>query len=178
MKNITVTASIHPQHKEITLLAVKGFIDTNTAPEFDRTFQGALNEKKFKLVVDLKDVTYISSAGWGLFVGEIKRIRNQKGDLILAAMSPEVEEAYDLLQFSTILKAYPTVDQAVQKGFGKSPSAKSAAAAPLAKEPASVSQGAVASVSTMGVGREAPTPTRQLPKTSWLGKILMPWKWF
>lgn len=176
MKNITVTASTHPQHKEITLLAVKGFIDTNTAPEFDKTFQSALSEGKYRLIVDLKDVTYISSAGWGLFVGEIKRIRTQKGDLVLAAMTPEVEEAYDLLQFNTILKAFPTVDQAIQKGFGKSVSVKTPAAA-VEKASAPVSQGTPSTASPVA---SSPTTSslRQPPKTHWLGKILMPWKWF
>ena len=71
----TFTLSGHPDRKEITLLTVKGCLDTNTAPDFEKIFQSALNQKKFKLVVDLKDAEYISSAGWGIFVSELKRIR-------------------------------------------------------------------------------------------------------
>ncbi len=178
MKNITVNVSTHPQHKDITLLAVKGFIDTNTAPEFDRSFQGALAENKFKIIVDLKDVTYVSSAGWGLFVGEIKRIWNQKGDLFLAAMSPEVEEAYELLQFSTILKAFPNVDQAVQKGFGKSITAKGSAAPAAERErelqPVGKSAEAVPAARTAVETQ----PAKETPKTSWFERLLNPRKWF
>jgi len=178
MKNITVNVSAHPQHKDITLLAVKGFIDTNTAPEFDRSFQGALAENKYKIIVDLKDVTYVSSAGWGLFVGEIKRIRNQKGDLFLAAMSPEVEEAYELLQFSTILKAFPNVDQAVIKGFGRSTATKGSAA-PVAEperdlQPVGKNVQAVPAVKMAG----DPQPAKETPKTSWFERLLNPSKWF
>jgi len=98
-------------------MAVKGFIDTTTAPEFEKKFLMVLGEKKFKLVVDLKDVNYISSAGWGIFISEIKRIRNQKGDLVLVGMNPEVSEVFELLEFNTILKSFPNVESAVQKGF-------------------------------------------------------------
>lgn len=178
MKNITVNVSVHPQHKDITLLSVKGFIDTNTASEFDRSFQGALAENKFRIIVDLKDVTYVSSAGWGLFVGEIKRIRNQKGDLFLAAMCPEVEEAYELLQFSTILKAFPNVDQAVQKGFGKSIAAKSSAAPPAEPERELQAVGknpqAIPAAKMAGEAQ----PVKEAPKTSWFERILNPRKWF
>ena len=120
MDNISISVSEHPQNKDITLLAVKGFIDTTTAPEFEKKFLSVLGEKKFKLVVDLKDVNYISSAGWGIFISEIKRIRNQKGDLILAGMNPEVSEVFELLEFNTILKSFPNIDAAVKKGFDKS----------------------------------------------------------
>ena len=88
--------------------------------EFEKTFQKVLADNKFNLIIDLKEVNYISSAGWGIFVGEIRRIRSQKGNLFLVGMSPEVTEAYELLEFETILKSFPNVELAVQKGFGKS----------------------------------------------------------
>ncbi len=117
MENISVVISDHPQNREITLLSVKGFIDTTTAPEFEKKFLSVLGEKKFKLVVDLKDVNYISSAGWGIFISEIKRIRNQKGDLVLVGMNPEVSEVFELLEFNTILKSFPNIEAAIKKGF-------------------------------------------------------------
>jgi anti-anti-sigma factor len=101
-------------------LAVEGFIDTLTAPEFEKQFLSLLRNKKFKLVVDLKKVDYISSAGWGIFVSELKRIRGKKGDLVLAGMSPDVTEVFELLEFNVILKSFPDVESAVQQGFGKS----------------------------------------------------------
>jgi anti-anti-sigma factor len=119
MDNITVSIADHSNHKDIAVLTVKGFIDTTTAPEFEKKFLGVLNEKKFKLIVDLKDVNYISSAGWGIFISEIKRIRSQKGDLILVGMNPEVSEVFELLEFNSILKSYPNVDTALKKGFDK-----------------------------------------------------------
>src|SRR5208337_2788131 len=102
MPNITVTASTHHQYKDITIITAKGFIDTTTAPEFEKTFQKVLGENKFNLIIDLKDVSYISSAGWGIFIGELKRIRAQRGNRLLVAMGPEVTDAFELLEFNTI----------------------------------------------------------------------------
>jgi len=119
MDGLSVNVSDHTKHADVTLLTVKGFIDTTTAPEFEKAFQGVLGEKKYKLVIDLKNVNYISSAGWGIFISEIKRIRAQKGDLFLAGMNSEVAEVFELLEFNTILKSFPDVESAVKKGFGK-----------------------------------------------------------
>jgi anti-anti-sigma factor len=118
MDNISVRISEHPQNKDVTLLKVKGFIDTTTAPEFEKGFQSALQDKKFKLVIDLAEVDYISSAGWGIFVSELKLIRSNKGDLLLAGMNPDVMEVFELLEFDTILKSFPDTEAAVKKGFG------------------------------------------------------------
>jgi len=64
-------------------------------------------------------VEYISSAGWGLFISEIKNIRNKKGDLVLAGMNPDVFDVYELLGFQPILKSFPDVDTAAKNAFGK-----------------------------------------------------------
>ena|ERR1035438_9265288 len=173
MQNISVTVSTHPQHKDITLLTVKGSIDTTTAPEFDKAFQAALAEKKFNLIVDLKETNYVSSAGWGLFVGEIKRIRTQKGDLFLAGMSTEVTEAYDLLQFSTILKSYPNVESAVQNGFRKSRADRG----PQIPQ-AQTAQAAAGKPRIEMENLEEPIAEKEPRKLNWFVRMLLPWKWF
>ncbi len=118
MENLSISISEDSIDRTITLLSVSGSIDTTTAPDFEKKFQSVLKDNKFKLVMDLKDVNYISSAGWGIFVSEIKRIRTKKGDLVLSGMSPEVMEVFQLLEFNSILKAFPNVDAAVKRGFG------------------------------------------------------------
>ncbi len=177
MQNITVTASVHPQHKDITLISVKGFIDTNTAPEFEKTFQSVLGEKRFNLIIDLKEASYISSAGWGIFVGEIKRIRNQKGDLILVGMNPEVADIYELLQFSSILKSFPNVETAILKGFKKTRVSK-AAEKPAEKSPEILRVEKNPAENEMEKAAEEPPVAQEPKKSNRFLKILKPWTWF
>jgi anti-sigma B factor antagonist len=118
METISVHITEHPKDKTITLLSVKGQIDTLTAPEFEKKLLSALADKKFKLIIDLNGVDYISSAGWGIFIGEIKRIRSQKGDLVLVGMKTEVSEVFELLEFDSILKSFPNAETAAKAVFG------------------------------------------------------------
>ena len=124
MDKITTLITESPQNKNITLLTVFGDMDTNTAPEFEKSFLSVLQDKKYKMVVDLKNVQYISSAGWGIFVSELKRIRGEKGDLVLAGMNPDVLDIFKLLQFDSILKYFPNVESAVENGFKPAPVSK------------------------------------------------------
>ena len=97
----------------VSVLKVSGYLDTNTASELESAIYQLLNKNEFKIVVDLSGVTYISSAGWGIFIGEIKDIRINGGDLKLSGMIGDVYEVFQLLEFNTILEAYDKADEAV-----------------------------------------------------------------
>jgi anti-sigma B factor antagonist len=99
------------------VLRVSGYVDTTTSPELERRMQALLRDKRYHIVVDLTRVEYISSAGWGIFISEIREIREHGGDLKLAGMVPDVREVFDLLEFENILQAFPEPDLAVSS-FG------------------------------------------------------------
>lgn len=99
---------------DVSILKVSGYLDTNTASELETALYALLRRGICKIVVDLSGVTYISSAGWGIFIGEIKEIRNRGGDLKLAGMVGDVFEVFQLLEFQTILDAYSSADEATE----------------------------------------------------------------
>jgi anti-sigma B factor antagonist len=131
MKGIDVYVEEAAQNRGVSVLRVSGYVDTTTSPDLERRLQALLREKRFHIVVDLAGVEYISSAGWGIFISEIREIREQGGDLKLAGMIPDVREVFDLLEFENILKSYPDADLAIAS-FGQvtpAPQSSSASAA-------------------------------------------------
>ena len=113
MKGIDVYVEEAAQNAAVSILRVSGYVDTTTSPDLERRLQALLKEKRFHIVVDLASVEYISSAGWGIFISEIREIRENGGDLKLAGMIADVREVFDLLEFENILKAYVDSEQAV-----------------------------------------------------------------
>ena len=113
MKGIDVYVEEAPQNRGVSILRVSGYVDTTTSPDLERRLQALLREKRFHVVVDLARVEYISSAGWGIFISEIREIREHGGDLKLAGMAADVREVFDLLEFENILQAYTDSDLAV-----------------------------------------------------------------
>jgi len=98
----------------VTLLSLKGAIEATNASTLEETIDRILGSDCYRIVVDLSGVTYISSAGWGIFISEIKRVRRNSGDIKLAAMTAPVREVFDLLEFNNILRPYRNKDEAVR----------------------------------------------------------------
>ncbi len=109
---IVVSVTNCKENKEISILEVSGYLDTTTASELESALYGLLKRDQYKIIVDLARVSYISSAGWGIFIGEIKEIRSHGGDLKLTGMTGDVHEVFQLLEFSSILECYPDSDTA------------------------------------------------------------------
>ena len=90
----------------IVVLKLKGLVDSGTSQLMEGRLNDLISDGNVKIVVDLDLVDYISSAGWGIFVGEIKGVRASNGDIKLASMRPDVREVFDLLEFNTLLTPY------------------------------------------------------------------------
>ncbi len=97
----------------VVVLKLHGIVDSGTAQFLEDKFNDLVASNNVRIVADLGDVNYISSAGWGIFVGEIKGIRQRGGDIKLASMHPDVREVFDLLEFNTLLKPYATKEEAL-----------------------------------------------------------------
>jgi len=105
---------IEEEHGDgVVVLKMHGIIDSGTAQFLEDKFNELVTSSTVRIVADLGEVTYISSAGWGIFVGEIKGIRQRGGDIKLAAMHPDVREVFELLEFSALLKPYATKEEAI-----------------------------------------------------------------
>ncbi len=115
MEGIQVSTEIAGSRNHISIIKVGGYIDTTTSSELERSLDSLLKQGRFFIIVDLGNVDYISSAGWGIFISEIKSIRENGGDLKLVRMVPDVYEIFELLEFHHILDVYDTIDEAVNK---------------------------------------------------------------
>ena len=113
MENISISLSEGGRKSGVSEVRVDGVIDTLTATELEQVLDSLLRRGRYRIVVDLAGVDYISSAGWGIFISHIKDVRANEGDVKLANMVPDVYEIFELLEFDKILKAYSSVDEAV-----------------------------------------------------------------
>lgn len=113
MEGIQVSVEKVGSQSDISIIRVGGYIDTTTSSELERALDSLLKAGVYWIVIDLGNVDYISSAGWGIFISEIKGIRERGGDLKLARMIPDVYEVFELLEFHYILKAFDTIEDAV-----------------------------------------------------------------
>ena len=113
MEGIQLSVEKTGSQNSVSVIKVGGYIDTTTSSELEHALNSLLKAGSYNIIIDLGNVDYVSSAGWGIFISEIKGIREKGGDLKLVRMIPEVYEVFELLEFHYILKAFDTLEEAV-----------------------------------------------------------------
>lgn len=83
------------------ILALKGKLDTTTAPELDKTINEIISDIK-ELVLDFADLKYISSAGLRVLLSA-QKIMNSKGEMKVCNVCEGVMEIFEVTGFSDIL---------------------------------------------------------------------------
>jgi len=115
MKKISVSIRNSEINPECTVVDVEGFLDAYTVAELEEAFNTLIKDKKFKLIVNLAKLDYISSAGLGTFMGVIDEIRDNNGDIVLTNLSPKIYKVFDLLGFSELFQIVDNETAAVAK---------------------------------------------------------------
>ena len=99
----------------VAVLYLKGFLDAHTAPELENALQKLIDEHRYKVIVNFTELSYISSAGLGVFMGFIEDIRENNGDIKLTNMTPKIYRVFDLLGFPTLYEIFEDEQEAAQK---------------------------------------------------------------
>ena len=105
-------------HSDVSILRLKGFLDAHTAPNFEQAIQELIEENRYKIIVSMSDLNYISSAGLGVFMGFIEEIREKKGDIKLSNMTDKVYKVVDLLGFPALYQIFKEEAEA-EKEYSK-----------------------------------------------------------
>jgi len=97
----------------ITVFELKGRIDTQGAVEMDKALQAAVAAGKHKMVLDMAEVSYISSAGLRTLADVVTRNREAGGDLKLVSLSRKVLRVLRIIGFDRFFALYDTLEAAI-----------------------------------------------------------------
>ena len=98
----------------VVVISLVGSLDTTNANTLKELMDRHLDDGRSKFLLDYRRVEYISSAGWGVLLGRIKRIRERAGELIIAGMTPEIESIFKILELDRVITTMPTLDEAAE----------------------------------------------------------------
>lgn len=102
------------QYRHCDLVRAKGRIDSYTSPQLSEAMEAILQAGRFKIVFDMDEVEYISSAGLRVLINTQKNCkRYNRGEVVLARVPERVYEALDLAGFVPLFKFFDDVTAAV-----------------------------------------------------------------
>ena len=89
------------RNAEETMIELAGRLDTTTAPALDKTINEDIAETK-NLVLNLKGLEYISSAGLRVLLGAQKKMQ-KIGSMKVTNVCEDVMEVFEMTGFADIL---------------------------------------------------------------------------
>jgi len=98
----------------VVVLVCRGRMDGHGAMVLDQAAKGALHDDDRSLVLDMKDVPYLSSAGIRVMLALQKRLRERGGKVALAGTGDFPKKVLEMAGFLSIFPDYPTVEEAVR----------------------------------------------------------------
>lgn len=108
---------------DVLIIRLEGYLDAHTAPQFERAIEDEIGAGRTRIVVDCEKLTYISSAGLGVFMSFIEEVREQGGDIKVCALQPKVEGVFEVLGFAEIFDITTDTSSAIAR-FSESSAAQ------------------------------------------------------
>jgi anti-anti-sigma factor len=108
------TAQGEKAHKPIPVLQITGRLDASTVSILERALLRALSLGATIIVIDVGEVTYISSSGLRVLLTARRQARERGGDILLCSLSPNVRDVLDMVGFTVLFSIHNTLDDAKQ----------------------------------------------------------------
>lgn len=100
--------------KRADVVKIGGRVDSSTAPDLEKALNGLMEQGRFRIVMDMADLKFISSAGLRALIATAKSCRRwNRGDLYLAALPAQIQSTLELAGLTRVFKIFPDTTEAV-----------------------------------------------------------------
>ena len=106
---------IETKKNDISIFKLNGRLDSNTSPSLEKQLAGAMEDGAVNMIIDFKELDYISSAGLRIILKTTKDLRRFDGQIILCSMQDYVKEVFEIAGFDSFLPIVATLDDALVK---------------------------------------------------------------
>ena len=95
------------EFKHCDLITVKGRVDSATAPQLAQALETANENGKYKLVMDMLGLEYMSSAGFRALLAAQRNCKKyNRGEVVLSNVPNRIREALELAGFTELFKTF------------------------------------------------------------------------
>ncbi len=101
--------------EELQVIALHGRLDSDSSPELTRQAHELIGKGGRRLLLDLKDLYYISSAGLRAALVLAKEMTAAGGRLAISSPNPQVMEVFDISGFVTVIDVHPSAESATAR---------------------------------------------------------------
>jgi anti-sigma B factor antagonist len=112
-EGIRMEASV-TNYKHCDLVKIEGRLDGDTVAELEPVLDQLTDSGKHKLVLDMEDVTFVSSKGWWLLIETQKKCKRlARGEVVIACLAPRIKNSLNLVGLNEYFKIFDDVVSAI-----------------------------------------------------------------
>ncbi len=112
IKIATIPLSEANPTSQITLVEMNGEVNYNTAPTVEQQLL-PLAQNGVKLLLDMTNVPYMSSAGLRMMLSLYRSVTNQEGQIVLVGLVDDIKDTMSITGFLDFFINCDTVDEGI-----------------------------------------------------------------
>lgn len=114
-----ITVSITQVSDKVWMIKASGRLDSLGAPHLEAAFDQLFEQGRANFILNGAELDYLSSAGIKVIVSAWQRAREQRGGIVLTALSPRILDLLKIVGLDLVLTLTETVEQARAALVGK-----------------------------------------------------------
>ncbi len=99
----------------VDLVKLSGNLDAHTFESFEEVIDKLLGEGRYRIIVDMAGVDYVSSAGVGIFIAAANEVEENEGLMVILGLSPSVLDVFDLLGLTETFEIASGREEALER---------------------------------------------------------------
>jgi anti-sigma B factor antagonist len=99
----------------VDLVKLTGNLDAHTFESFEEVIDKLLGEGRYRIIVDMAGVVYVSSAGVGIFIAAANEVEENDGMMVLLSPSEAVLDVFDLLGLTETFEIAEGREEALER---------------------------------------------------------------
>ena len=108
-----VDTEVLGENPEITLLALNGRFDADGLPPVLTEIEDARANLCSRFLIDLKEVSFIGSAGIGIFLSLVEEMTNEGGGVVFTGVPGPIVKIFDVLNVLEFLEIRDSREKAL-----------------------------------------------------------------
>jgi anti-sigma B factor antagonist len=96
------------------IVYVSGYIDTYNSILFQNRIEEAIEAGFIRLIIEMSQVTYVSSTGWGALTHFLELLKQRNGDIVLNKPQPKVLAVAQLLGLLQFFIVKSSLDESLE----------------------------------------------------------------
>jgi len=106
---MSLSITVTPKADHAFIVSVAGALDNNTFQEFETTIAAAIAQSNGMMVLDMKELNYLSSAGIRSLLKARDMLKKKGETMTFMNLQPQIQKVFDIIRAIPSMKVFSSI---------------------------------------------------------------------